>query len=88
MTPAKTPPFVQEMGERGTALGVALYIKIRTEDYRVLTWSEVWETFADRYPGKWAIQVFPPAERLVDDVNLYHLFVLEDPPAGLDICRK
>ena len=88
MTAAMSAPFVQEMGERDTALGVALYIKVRTEDYRVLTWSEVWEAFSGRYPGHWAVQCFPPAERLVDDTNIYHLWVLDDPPAGLDINRR
>lgn len=81
----KSPPFVSEMGHRRTALGDALYIRIRTEDYRPLTWREVWDTFADRYPGKWAVQCFPPAEELVDEVNMYHLFVLDEPPHGFNI---
>lgn len=80
--------FVQEMGERETSLGWALYIKVRTEDYRQLTWSEVWEAFAARYPGRWAVQSFPPAGELVDEVNVYHLFVLEGEPRGFNIKRR
>jgi hypothetical protein len=86
--PPPSRPFVQEMGERRTSFGVALYIKVRTEDYRVLTWSEVWETFAKAYPDRWAIQCFPPADEVIDEVNLYHLWVLEDTPSGVNINRR
>lgn len=82
-------PFVQEVGSRTTGLGPALYVKIRTEDYRVLAWREVWDVFADRYPGQWAAQFFPPADSLVDEANVYHLFVLDDgPPAGVNIAHR
>jgi len=82
-------PFVQEMTERTIpGLGVVLYIRIYTNDYRRLGWEEVWETFKDRYPGKWALQVFPPGEELVNDTNMYHLFVTDYIPAGLNINRR
>jgi len=45
----------------------------------------VWEAFAAAYPGRWAVEVFPPAERLVDGKHVYHLFVLSDRPEGLDL---
>ena len=57
---------ITERGTRPTALGPALQIKVYARDYRVLTWREVWDAFAARYPGRWAVQVFPPAERLID----------------------
>ncbi len=85
MRPSDT--CVQEMEHRHTALGCALYIRIYTNDYRQLSWSEVWDTFADAYPGQWAVEAFPPADQLVDEANIYHLFVLEDAPVGLNIKR-
>jgi hypothetical protein len=76
---------IQEKEYRHTSLGHALYIVISTPDYRQLSWSEVWEAFAARYPGRWAVQFFPPAEELVDERNLYHLFVLEEAPRGVNV---
>lgn len=83
----KTVPFIQEMGQRQTSMGQALYIKVLTSDYRQLSWSEVWQAFSDSYPGQWAVQMFPPASELVDEQNIYHLFVLEDEPRNLSIKR-
>lgn len=83
-----TPPkdtHVQERGHRDTSLGQALYIRIFTPCYRQLSWSEVWSTFNDRYPGKFAVQIFPPEDELVDEQNIYHLFVLEDRPRGFSV---
>lgn len=88
MTATKSVPFVQEMGERNTSFGRVLYIKVRTEDYRELSWREIWDTFSDRYPDRWAVQMFPPACELMDQVNLYHLWVLEDAPSGVNISRR
>lgn len=79
-------PFVQEMGYRPTDLGVALYIRIRTRDDQQLSWPEIWSCFVDRYPDQWAIQMFPPEEELIDNANVYHLFVLVDKPNGFGIC--
>lgn len=79
-------PQVQEMEWRYEARwGFALYIRIYTPCYRQLSWTEVWETFSDRYPGRWAVQVFPPADQLVDEENIYHLFVFDSLPATLNI---
>jgi hypothetical protein len=80
--------FVQEMGWRRTSFGETLYVKVRREDGRPMPWTEAWETFSAAYPGRWAVQFFPPAEELVDEVNAYHLFVLEDPPRGVNINRR
>lgn len=79
-------PVCQEMGHRETALGWALYVRIHDIQYRPMLWTQVWEKFADCYPGQAAVQVFPPADRLVDQENIYHLFVLDGGiPQGLDI---
>jgi hypothetical protein len=81
-------PSVQEMGWRSTQLGTAQYIRIYTVDYRPLGWEEVWEAFAQAYPGHWAVEVYPPADQLVNEQNIYHLFVLEGEPVGLNIRRR
>lgn len=70
---------------RTTSLGEARYICIHTKQYRPLSWAEIWETFIDSYPGQWAIQSFPPEDCFVDEQNIYHLFVLSEPPQGFDI---
>jgi hypothetical protein len=84
----KEQPFVQEMDVRVTGMGLATYIKVRTESYRQLSWSEVWTVFAAAYPNRWAVQFFPPESELVDDVHCYHLWVLDDPPLGVNINRR
>lgn len=79
------PAFVQEMGHRYTSIGSVLYIKIRIRGNRCLSWAEVWRTFESAYPDQWAIQFFPPKDQLVDEVNIYHLFVLDEAPIGVNI---
>lgn len=76
---------ITERGERDSCLGRVLQLKIFEEGYRPLAWSEVWEAFAAAYPGRWAVQVFPPRERLLDGKAVYHLFVLPEKPDGLDL---
>jgi hypothetical protein len=34
------------------------------------------------------LEIFPPADELVDSKAVYHLFVLEREPAGLNIKRE
>lgn len=82
-------PDVQadERGEFQTRWGRLLYVMIASRRGRRLTWSEVHTAFAAIYPGRWAMQAFPPNDLLVDRVNAYHLWVLpfgERPPFGLD----
>lgn len=50
-----------------------------------MAWSEVHDAFQEAYPGRWAVQVFPPRDRLVDGKAVYHLFVLPEAPQGLDL---
>jgi hypothetical protein len=80
--------FIQETGWRETSVGPCLYLKVRRHDDAPMTWTELWRRFADAYPGQWAVQFFPPREALVDEANVYHLFVLETPPHGVDIGRR
>lgn len=76
---------ILERNRRDSALGSVLQIKVNAADYRPLSWREVWDAFAAKYPGRWAVQCFPPADELVDAKNVYHLFVCETPPLGLNI---
>lgn len=78
---------VVERGRRASCLGDVLQIKVFEPGYRPLTWREVWEAFAARYPGRWAVQCFPPAAELVDGKAVYHLWVMAEGanPEGLSI---
>jgi len=76
---------IKERGRRDSALGRVLQLKIFAEDYRPLGWREIWDAYSAAYPGRWAVQVFPPRERLIDEKHVYHLFVLPGEPAGLDL---
>jgi len=76
---------ITERGTRDTCLGPALQLKIFEPGYRPLAWTEVWQAFVRAYPGRWAVQVFPPEGRLIDGKAVYHLFVLESEPAGLSL---
>ena len=46
---------------------------------------EVWDAFTKAYPEKWAVQCFPPESELVDSKAVYHLWVLEEEPEGLNL---
>ena len=76
---------ITERGHRESCLGNVLQLKVFSPDYRPLFWSEVWRAFSDAYPSKLAVQVFPPADQLVDGKAVYHLFVLEKEPEGLNV---
>ena len=76
---------ITDRGTKDTCLGPARQLKIFAADMRPLSWREVWDAFAEAYPGRWAVQVFPPADRLIDSKNVYHLWVLDREPAGLNL---
>lgn len=75
----QSTPSVQTMGQRWTALGMAVYLRVYTTDYRPLLWREIHDAFQAIYPGAWAVQVFPPDDCLVDEENIYHLFMFSGP---------
>lgn len=76
---------ITERGQRASVLGNVTQLKIFEPGYRPLAWTEVWEAFTEQYPGKWAVQCFPPRDHLVDGKAVYHLWVCDTPPWGLDI---
>lgn len=77
--------LLREIEKRESSLGPVTWVKIHAPGYRPLSWREVWEKFAECYPGKWAVQAFPPADQLVDGKAMYHLFVCDKAPEGLNI---
>lgn len=76
---------VLECDVRETAFGEAMYVRIHRDDMAAMGFRELWNLFAERYPGKWAVQVFPDAKNLLDQANKYHLFVYESAPTGLNL---
>lgn len=76
---------VLECDYRPTAFGGALYIRIHRMDMAPMGFRELWDLFAELYPGKWALQVFPDAKNLLDQSNKYHLFVYSECPKGLNL---
>ena len=83
---------VQEVGTRWTRIESPVeYIRVRRHDGQPMGYLELWAVVQDRYPGAWAIQVLPPPEELVDEANvyhvflLYHAFLLDTKPVGLGI---
>jgi len=79
---------VTEIGVRDSCLGQVLQIKVWAPDFAALSWSQVWEVFTQSYPDRWAVQVFPPVRALVDGKNVYHLWVLDEEPEGLNLRAK
>lgn len=79
--------IITERGVRDSALGPVLQIKVFRPGYPVMTWREVWDAFAVRYPGRWALQMFPARAALIDSKAVYHLFVLDRCPDGFDLTR-
>jgi hypothetical protein len=78
-------PIVTERGYRDSCLGRVLQLKVYDRAYRPLSWRDAWEAFVARYPGRWAVQVFPPKDALIDGKAVYHLWVLEKEPEGLNL---
>lgn len=76
---------ITDHGVVPTALGPSRRVTIERRDGAPMGFREVYDAFTDRYPGRWAVQLLPPVERLFDSVNRYHLHVLDREPAGLDL---
>jgi hypothetical protein len=85
MNSPEPPVLIVERGLRESSLGRVLQLKVCTEPPRPLTWDEVYDAFTAKYPGRWAVEVFPPLERLVNGKAVRHLWVLEGAPSGLDL---
>lgn len=71
--------------------GMVTYLKVYTPDYKRLSWLQVWQAFADVYPGRWALELYPPADDLVNDAHVYHLWLLPEgwrPPSPMNLATK
>lgn len=76
---------ITDHGAVPTALGPSRRVTIERVDGATMGFREVFDAFAERYPGRWAVQLLPPVERLFGSANRYHLHVLDREPAGLDL---
>ena len=65
---------------RRSPWGQVEQVQVGRLDSRRMGWRDVWEVLALHRPGCWALQVFPDADHLIDEVDCYHLWVL---PAGV-----
>jgi hypothetical protein len=66
-------------------------LRIYTPDYQRLSWLQVWQTFAETYPNRWALELYPPAGELVNDAHVYHLWLLPKdwvPSAQMNLAEK
>lgn len=68
--------------------GTVTHLKVYTPEYKRLNWMQVWQAFTDVYPGRWAVELYPPAEELVNDTHVYHLWLLPEgwrPPPSMNL---
>jgi len=71
--------------------GTVTHLKVYTPDYKRLSWLQVWQAFTAVYPGRWALELYPPTEELVNDAHVYHLWLLPEgwrPPAPMNLATK
>jgi hypothetical protein len=88
--------YVQAKGYRhipgalGTLGMTVEYIQIGRHDGAPMSWAEIQAVFNDRYPDRWAFQMFPPDGWVLDIANLYHLWILPEgfEPGRLNIARR
>ncbi len=76
---------VTEYGVLDTAVGPALRVQIERVDRGVMGFRELWDVFEAKFPGMWAVQLFPPRAHMFDQANRYHLHVVREEPTGLDL---
>lgn len=76
---------IAERGLRESSFGPVLQLKVWSDGNPNLSWRQIEDAFNAAYPGRYAIQLFPPKETIVDGSAVYHLWVLEAPPRGLDL---
>ena len=68
--------------------GTVTHLKLYTPEYKRLNWVQVWQAFTDVYPDRWAIELYPPAEELINDAHVYHLWLLPEgwrPPSSMNL---
>lgn len=76
-----------ECYHRETPLGPATLVRFQHRAGVPVGFRQLWEAFAETYPDRWAVQAFPPRDRLLDGANKYWLWVLNERPESLDLVR-
>ena len=63
------------------------HLLVRRHDAQPIhDWKALLGVVHELYPGRWAYECFPPEGKVVDQANIYHLWVMpdgEEPPAVL-----
>ena len=87
VTGMRIPPGVEthgdyhvvDRGDHETSWGRFTHVEIhRVDDSPTHDWYDLFELKNELFgEDRAALEVYPPAERLVDDTNSYHLWVLE-----------
>lgn len=71
--------------------GEVTRLKVYTSDYQQLSWRQVWDALAEVYPEQWAIEMYPPVHDLVDETNVYHLWLMSPdwtPPPRMNLAEN
>lgn len=79
-------PFVSPFGDyfvdvtvRRSAWGDIIQLEVRTADHQpVHNWQDLYAIKTALFPNRYAIEVYPPQDRLVDGAHAYHLWVLPE----------
>lgn len=83
--PRASEVTIVEQGWVQTDLGPALRIHLQRHDKAPMGFHEVYDAFANAYPGRWALQCLPPRKHLMNQANKYHLHVLDTQPRAFDL---
>ena len=68
--------YLERRGSCTSHYGEVIQVQIGRYDDGRMSWTAVQRVFNQFFPGHWALEVHPPADCLVDEVNAYHLWVL------------
>lgn len=68
-----------------TALGLVQRITFEREDGLPMSFAQLWQVFDEVYPGLYGVQLLPPREHYMDQVNRYWIHVLDKKPEGFDL---
>jgi hypothetical protein len=67
----------------GTQIGTVVHLAVRNVPNTGIPWADKqWIKDSIAGPDRTGIEVFPPADRLIDGAEMYHLWVL---PAGMQL---
>lgn len=71
---------------RSSRWGPVTRVTIERSDRKRMGWEAIWKAFTEVFPGRWAVEIYPPERCLVNEENQYHLALLaEEPPPEVRI---